>query len=48
MKVDYAITRDKLASKFKELDDAVIWEQAEVKLVDAEKRLTTAESEKKG
>jgi hypothetical protein len=44
-----------MASKSKELDDAVIqeqeantlWDQAEVKLADAEKRLTDAEGEKK-
>jgi hypothetical protein len=49
------ITRDNLASKSKELDDMVIreqeanmlWEQAEAKLTDAEKKLTAAESEKK-
>jgi hypothetical protein len=49
------ITRDNLASKSKELDDMVIreqeanmlWEQAEAKLTDAEKKLAATESEKK-
>jgi hypothetical protein len=47
--------RDNLASKSKELDDVVIWEQeanmlreqAETKLADVEKRLIAAEGEKK-
>jgi chromosome segregation ATPase len=55
IKATYSATRDKLASKSKELDDAVIREkdantlreQAEVNLTDAEKRLTAAEGEKK-
>jgi hypothetical protein len=54
-KTAYIVTRDNLASKSKELDDAVIWEQevntlreqAEVKLTDMEKRLTVVEGEKK-
>jgi hypothetical protein len=53
-KAAYSATRDKLASKSKELDDAVIQEQeantlqeqAKVKLVDAEKRLAATEGEK--
>jgi hypothetical protein len=55
MKSAYTVTRDNLASKSKELDDVVIWEQeanmlreqAEAKLVDAEKKLAVAEGEKK-
>jgi hypothetical protein len=51
----YTVTRDKLAFKSKELDDVVIWEQkpntlwerAEEKLTDAEKKLVAAEGEKK-
>jgi hypothetical protein len=54
-KAAYTATRSNLASKSKECDDAVIqeqeantlWEQAEVKLVDAKKRLTPADGEKK-
>jgi hypothetical protein len=54
-KATYTTTHNNLASKSKELDDAVIWEQeanmlreqAEAKLTDAEKRLTAAEGEKK-
>jgi secreted trypsin-like serine protease len=54
-KATYTVTRDNLASKSKELDDAVIQEQeantvreqAEVKLADTEKRLAAAEGEKK-
>jgi hypothetical protein len=54
IKTAYTATRDNMASKSKELDDAVIWEQvsntlreqAEVKLAEAKKRLVTAESEK--
>jgi hypothetical protein len=53
--VAYTIARDNLASKFKDLDDAMIWEQeanelreqAEAKLADAEKRLDVGEGEKK-
>jgi alanyl-tRNA synthetase len=51
----YTITRDNLASKSKDLDDAMIRvqeanklrEQAEAKLEDAEKRLVVGEGEKK-
>jgi hypothetical protein len=51
----YTITRDNLASKSKDLDDAMIrvqeanklQEQAEAKLEDAEKRLVVGEGEKK-
>jgi chromosome segregation ATPase len=54
-KAAYSATRDKLASKSKELDDAVIQEQEanmlrkqiEAKLTDAENRLTVVEGEKK-
>jgi hypothetical protein len=54
-KAVYTVTRDNLASKSKELDDAMIreqkintlQEQAEAKLADVEKRLTTTEGEKK-
>jgi chromosome segregation ATPase len=54
-KVAYSATRFKLASKSKELDDAVIreeeastlQEQAEAKVVDVEKRLAAAEGKKK-
>jgi transcription initiation factor IIF auxiliary subunit len=50
----YTVTQDKLASKSKELDDVVIWEQkantlrerAEEKLIDAEKKLAAVEAEK--
>jgi chromosome segregation ATPase len=50
----YTVIRDKLASKSKEMDDMVIreqkantlWERAEKKLVDAEKKLAAAEGEK--
>jgi hypothetical protein len=55
MEAAYIVTRDNLASKSKKLDDMVIREQeantlreqAKAKLADAEKRLTTAEGEKK-
>jgi chromosome segregation ATPase len=55
MKSAYTVTRDNLASKSKELDDVVIWEQeanmlreqVEAKLVDVEKKLAVAEGEKK-
>jgi hypothetical protein len=55
MKVAYIVTRDNLASKSIELDDAVIREQeantlreqAEVKLIDTEKRLAATEGENK-
>jgi chromosome segregation ATPase len=51
----YTVTRDNLASKSKELDDAVIQEQeantmreqAEAKLTDTEKRLVVAKGENK-
>jgi hypothetical protein len=54
-KAAYTVTRDNLASKLQELDDAVIreqeantlQEQAEAKLADAEKRLATTKGEKK-
>jgi hypothetical protein len=54
-KVAYIATRDNLASKFNDLDDAMIREQeanklreqAEAKLEDVEKRLTIVEGEKK-
>jgi septal ring factor EnvC (AmiA/AmiB activator) len=54
-KVGYTATYDNLASKSKELDDAVIQEQeantpreqAKAKLADVEKRLAAAEDEKK-
>jgi hypothetical protein len=54
-KTAYTATRDNLASKSKDLDDAVIREQeanklreeAEAKLADAEKRLAVTEGEKK-
>jgi hypothetical protein len=54
-KAAYTATRDNLASKSKDLDDAMIREQeanklreqAEAKLADAEKRLPAAEGEKK-
>jgi hypothetical protein len=54
-KAAYAVSLDKLASNSKEMDGVVIreqeanmlWEQAEVKLADAEKKLVTAEGEKK-
>jgi chromosome segregation ATPase len=51
----YTATRDKLASKSKEMDDLVIreqkantlWERAEKKLTDAKKKLAVAEEDKK-
>jgi chromosome segregation ATPase len=51
----YTTVRDKIASKSKELNDMVIreqkanmlWEQAEKKLTDAEKKIAAAEEEKK-
>jgi hypothetical protein len=51
----YTTTRDNLASKSKDLDDAMIqeqeanklWEQAEAKLADVKKRLIVVEGEKK-
>jgi chromosome segregation ATPase len=54
-KAAYAVSLDKLASNSKEMDGMVIreqeanmlWEQAEAKLADAEKKLVTAEGEKK-
>jgi hypothetical protein len=54
-KAAYTATRDNLASKSKELDNAVIWEQeantlqeqAEAKLTDLETKLATVEGEKK-
>jgi hypothetical protein len=54
-KAAYTVTRDNLASKSKELNDVVIrdqeantlWEQAEAKLTNAEKRLVAIEGEKK-
>jgi hypothetical protein len=54
-KAAYTATYDNLASKSKDLDDAMIQEQeanklreqAEAKLVDAKKRLAVAEGEKK-
>jgi hypothetical protein len=54
-KAAYTATRDNLAFKSKDLDDAMIQEQeanklreqAEAKLVDAEKRLAVDEGEKK-
>jgi hypothetical protein len=54
-KASYTVTRDNLASKSQELDDAVIreqeantlQEQAKAKLADAEKRLATTKGEKK-
>jgi hypothetical protein len=54
-KAAYTVTQDKLASKSKNRDDTVIWEQradtlrerAEEKLIDGEKRLATVEEEKK-
>jgi exonuclease VII small subunit len=53
--VAYTTTRDNLASKSKDLDDAMIqeqeanklWEQAEAKLADAKKRLIVVEGKKK-
>jgi hypothetical protein len=53
-KATYVVTRDKLASKSKELDDVVIREQeanmlrekAEEKLAAAEKKLAAAEGER--
>jgi ABC-type hemin transport system substrate-binding protein len=53
--VAYTTTRDNLASKSKDLDDAMIQEQeanklreqAEAKLADAKKGLIVAEGEKK-
>jgi hypothetical protein len=55
MKAAYAVTRDKMASKSKELDDVVIREQkantmqerAEEKLSDDEHKLAVAKDEKK-
>jgi chromosome segregation ATPase len=55
IKAAYTATRDNLTSKSKDLDDAMIWEQeanklweqAEARLADAEKRLAIAEGEKK-
>jgi hypothetical protein len=54
-KATYTATHDNLASKCKDLDDAMIrgqeanklWEQAEAKLANTEKRLVVAEGEKK-
>jgi chromosome segregation ATPase len=54
-KAAYSTTHDNLASRSKDLNDAMIreqeanklWEQAEAKLADAEKRLDVAEGEKK-
>jgi hypothetical protein len=51
----YTITRDNLASRSKEPNDAVVWEQeantlrekAEVELADTKKRLAAAEGKKK-
>jgi hypothetical protein len=56
MKAINTVTQDNMASKSKELDDVVIWEQeantlreqAEAKLVDADKKLMAAEGETKG
>jgi chromosome segregation ATPase len=53
--VAYTVSRDNLASKSKELDDVVIreqeantlWEQAEAKLADLEKKIEVVEGEKK-
>jgi chromosome segregation ATPase len=54
-KAAYTVTQDKLTSKSKDLDDLVIqkqeanmlWARAKEKLTDAEKKLMTAEGEKK-
>jgi hypothetical protein len=54
-KAAYTGTRDNLASRSKDLDDVMIreqevnklWEQAEARLADAEKRLVVAEGDKK-
>jgi hypothetical protein len=53
--VAYTVSRDNLASKSKELDDVVIreqesntlWEQADAKLADLEKKIEVVEGEKK-
>jgi hypothetical protein len=53
--VAYTVTRDNLASKSKEQDDVVIWEQeantlweqAQAKLADLEKKIEAFEGEKK-